>query len=167
MTENTRRLARLALLTALGVVFLVLAGAIPATRLALLAVASFPVCAALMMYGPWWALGVFGATAVLGNLILPGTPGLAYVAFFGYYPLLKSVFERMHRRAWGIGLKFVLYTVVFVLYSLLAREMLMAGVNAMPWPLLYVVGGVAFGVYDWAYSVLIRFYIEKIARYFP
>lgn len=160
-------MARLSLMAALGVVFLVLAGAIPAGQLALLVVASFPVCASLMMYGPWWALAVFCVTSALGNIIFPGIIGLAYAVFFGYYPILKSVLEKIHSFVLCVGLKFAVYTLIFILYWLFAREVMAVGSVTLPWPLLYVLGGVAFAVYDWAYSLLIRFYIEKIARYFP
>lgn len=157
-------MARLSLMAALGVVFLVLAGVIPTGQLVLLVLASFPVCASLMMYGPWWALGVFLITAALGNILFPGVSGVAYAVFFGYYPILKSVLERMHNIAWMWVLKYAVYTVIFVFYWFLAGTMLD---TMQPWFILYLIGCAAFAVYDWAYSLLIRFYIEKIARYFP
>lgn len=59
------------------------------------------------------------------------------------------------------------YTVVFILYVALARLLLVGEIRTpFSWPVLYIIGAVVFYVYDWCYSVLIRFYIEKIARYF-
>lgn len=107
---------------------------------------------------------MFLVTAVLGNILLPGMPGIAYAAFFGYYPVLKSLLERRHNNALMWVLKYTLYTAVFVLYWFLAESMLDA---LPPWFILYLLGCIAYAVYDWAYSLLIRFYIEKIARYFP
>ncbi len=51
MNSNAKRIARLAVMTALGAVFLLLTGLIPAGRLGLMVIASFPVCVALMLYG--------------------------------------------------------------------------------------------------------------------
>lgn len=166
MRSSAKRISRLALLAAVSVVFLVLANVLPAGRLVLLAVASFPVCMALMMYGRLWALGVFLVSAALGALIMPGTPSVIYAAFFGYYPILKSVLERLHRIGCVWLLKYALYTAVFILYAALATSVLAVEVS-MPWLLLYIAGGAAFFVYDYCYSILIRFYIERIARYFP
>lgn len=169
MNGNAKRIARLSLLTAMGAVLLILANVIPAGRLVLLAAASFPVCAALMMHGRLWSLGVFVVTAALAAIIMPGTASIAYAAFFGYYPILKSILENIHgnKRVWI--LKYVLYTLVFILYVILVKTTLVTVGEELrfPWVILYIVGAAAFFVYDRCYSVLIRFYIEKIARYFP
>ena len=132
-----------------------------------MAIASFPVCAALMMYGPWWALGVFAVTAALGNILFPGLPGLAYALVLGYYPLLKSLFERKFRPVYSLLLKLAVYSAAFAAYWALAERALAADELGWPWPLLYALGAATFVIYDWAYSFLIRVYIEKIARYFP
>ena len=82
MKSGTKRLARLAILTALGAVLLVLGSVVPTGRLALVALSSVPVCVALMMYGLKWSVGVFALTAVLGALLFPGASAIMYLAFF-------------------------------------------------------------------------------------
>lgn len=165
MEEPVKRVARLALLTALGTAILLLTNLVPAGRLGLLAVASFPVCAALMMYGPGWAFGVFAVTALLGFLLFPGTTAVGYVAFFGYYPIAKSLFERCRSLWLCRGLKLVLYVCVFIVYWLAARAIFGDAVQTLPWYVLCPAGLAVFAVFDWCYSQLIRMYIEKIARY--
>lgn len=165
MIKEAKRIARLSLFTALGVIFLLLANILPSGRLVLLVLASFPVCAALMLYGKGWALGVYAATAILGCVIFPGSSAVAYVIFFGYYPVLKSVFERIHTRYLSVGLKCLTYAVSVLVYWRLAL-VLFAGGEVEFSLLLFLGGAGAFFVYDYAYSILIRFYIEKIARYF-
>ena len=167
MSQSTKKIARLSVLTALGAVFLLLANVLPAGRLALLAVSSFPVCMALLMYGRGWATGVYILISILGMLIFPGTAAIAFAAFFGYYPVLKSILERMHNTTLVWVLKYALYAIVFALYWFLASRMLLAEASAMPVYLLALGGAVAFYVYDRCYSMLIQFYLQKIARYFP
>lgn len=169
MKGSAKRIARLSLLTAVGVILLVLANALPAGRLVLLAVASFPVCMSLMMHGRLWSFGVYLVTAALGALIMPGTATILYAVFFGYYPILKSVLESIHSTRLMWMLKYAVYTAVFILYAILVQTVFIAsgGKMELPWLVLYIAGAAAFFVYDWCYSVLIRFYIEKIARYFP
>lgn len=168
ISDSAKRIARLGVLTALSVILLLLTSVLPAGRLGLMVIASFPVCAALMMYGWGWALGVFAVTAALSGILFPNAAVVLYAVFFGYYPIAKSLLERL-RGAWlSRILKFVLYAVVFfAAYRLLSGLLLTEGTELLPWYVLFLLGAAAFAVYDWCCSVVIRFYLEKIARYFP
>lgn len=166
MKSSTKRLARLAILTALGVVLLLLGSVLPAGRLALVALSSLPVCVALMMYGLRWSLGVFALTAALGALLFPGAAAIMYVAFFGYYPIAKSFFERIRSQIAGWACKLALYSFAFVVYWLLAKALFTFTGGELSWYILYPLGAAVFVLYDLAYSSLIRFYLVKIARYF-
>ena len=166
MKDGTKRLARLAILTAIGVVLLLLGSVLPAGRLALVAVSSLPVCVTLMMYGLKWALAVFALTALLGALLFPGAGVIMFTAFFGYYPIAKSLFERIHSKAAGWACKLALYSAAFVVYWLLAKALFTFTGGELAWYVLYPLGAVVFVLYDTAYSSLIRFYLVKIARYF-
>lgn len=163
---TTKRMARLAILTALGVVLLLLGSVLPAGRLALVALSSLPVCVTLMMYGIKWSLGVFVLTAALGALLFPGAAAIMYTAFFGYYPIAKSLFERIRKRTVGWVCKLALYTFAFAIYWLLAKALFTFTGGELSWYILYPLGAAVFAVYDAAYSSLIRFYLVKIARYF-
>lgn len=165
MKNSTKRLTRLAILAAIGVVLLLLGSVLPAGRLALVAVSSLPVCVVLMMYGIKWSLGIFALTCLLGALLFPGAAVIMYTAFFGYYPIAKSLFERMHGAA-GWICKFALYSFAFVIYWLLAKALFSFTGKELSWFVLYPVGAMVFWLYDRAYSGLIRYYIVKIARYF-
>lgn len=167
MSEPARRTARLGVLTALGAALLLLVNVLPAGRLGLMLIASFPVCAALMMYGPGWAAGVFAVTAALGFLLFPGTTAVGYAAFFGWYPIAKSLIERVKSARVTVLLKGVVYIAVFVFYRLFARAMFAGTDAALPGWAVFLAGAAAFVIYDWCYFLVIRFYIEKIARYIP
>ena len=166
MNDTTKRLARLAILTAIGVVLLLLGSVLPAGRLALVALSSLPVCVTLMMYGARWSLAVFALTAALGALIYPGGAAIMYLAFFGYYPIAKSLFERLHSPWAEWGAKYALYLAAFLVYWLLAKALFSFTGSELPWFALLPLGAAVFWLYDRAYSGLIRFYIVKIARYF-
>ena len=167
MKGSSKRIARLALMTALGAVLLWLTGLSPAGRLGLMIAASFPVCAALMMYGPGWAAGVFAVTAALGFLLIPGPAAIGYGAFFGYYPIVKSLCERIRDPRLGWCVKLAVYGAAFALCWNLARALFAGGVSVLPWWAVLLTGAAVFTVYDWCYSQVIRLYIDKIARYIP
>ena len=166
MKISAKRLARLAILAAIGVVLLLLGSVLPTGRLALVALSSLPVCVTLMMYGLKWSLGVFALTAALGALLFPGAEAVMYVAFFGYYPIAKSLFERIHNRYAGWVCKLALYSLAFLLYWQLARIVFAFTGVELAWYILYPLGAAVFVLYDLAYSSVIRFYLVKIARYF-
>ncbi len=154
------------MLIALGVIFLLLARVVPSGRLGLMVLTSFPVCLSLMMYGAGWAIGVFAVTAVLGLLLLPGAVTILYLLFFGYYPIAKSFFERMHSGVVCLVLKLVLYAAVFTGAYLLAGPIGLNVSGLLPWYFLLPLGAVVFLVYDWCFSQVIRIYLDKFARYF-
>ncbi len=166
MNGSTKRLARLAILGAIGVVLLLLASVLPAGRLALVAVSSLPVCVTLMCYGIKWSVGVFAVTAALGALLYPGAAAIMYLAFFGFYPIAKSLFERIPSTLWCWVCKYALYTFAFLIYWLLAKALFTFTGKELSWFVLYPLGAAVFFLYDRAYSSLIRYYLMKLSRYF-
>lgn len=166
MSSSAKRLARLAILGAIGVVLLLLASVLPAGRLALVAVSSLPVCVALMAYGVKWSVGVFTVTAALGALLYPGAAAIMYTAFFGFYPIAKSLFERIHSAVWCWVCKYALYTAAFLIYWLLAKALFAFTGRELSWYVLYPLGAAVFFLYDRAYTSLIRYYLVKFSRYF-
>lgn len=166
MKESTKRLARLSLLTALGVGFLCLASVLPSAQLAVIALAGFTSAVALMMYSAPWAAAVYAVTAVLSLLIVPEKGcAILFDAFFGYYPILKSYFERLHDRRLGWITKLALYTAAFFLLWFIGTELFLGSAELLPWYILWPLGGIAFVIYDICLSFLIRIYIEKISGY--
>ena len=165
MSGPAKRIARLAVLTALGVVLLFLTNIIPAGKLGTMALASLPVCAALMLYGNAWSAGVFAVTALLGFLLFPGATAIGYALFFGYYPIAKSVFERVRGSWQPWALKLILYAAAFTAYWFLAKALFSDAAELLPWYAVFFVGAVVFVLYDWCYSLIIRFYLDKIARH--
>ncbi len=166
MNVSAKRLARLAILGAIGVVTLLLASVLPAGRLALVAVSSLPVCITLMCYGVKWSVGVFAVTAALGALLYPGAAAVMYAAFFGFYPIAKSLFERLHSTVWCWVGKYALYTAAFAVYWMLARALFSFTGRELSWYVLYPLGAAVFFLYDRAYTSLIRYYLVKLSRYF-
>jgi hypothetical protein len=164
MSEKTRRLARLAVLSAVSVVLSFLANIVPTGRLALIVLASFPVCIALMMYGWRWACGVYAVTAVLDLMLFPGAAAIGYGLFFGYYPIAKSLMERIHRNSLCWAAKYGLFFLVFVVYWALARGLY--DHSGFAWLGIFAGFAVAFAIFDVCYSLVIKFYLDRLARYF-
>ena len=80
-----------AMLSALGVVLLLIGSFVEVMDLSAAAIASLLCVFAVIEYGgasPWL---IFAVTSVLSMVLLPTkTPALMYLAFFGYYPIIKE-----------------------------------------------------------------------------
>jgi uncharacterized membrane protein len=164
MGDKTKRLARLAVLSAVGVVLSLLANIVPTGRLGLLVLASFPACIARMMYDWRWACGVYAVTAVLDLVLFPGAAAIGYAVFFGYYPIAKSLLERIHKKSLCWAAKYGLFCLVFGIYWVLARGLY--DYTGVAWLGLFAGFAVAFALYDVCYSLVIQFYLDRLARYF-
>ena len=168
--ERTKRLAVCALLSALGVVVLLLGTVIDVMDLSMAVIASLFCVFAVIEYGgasPWL---VFSVTGLLAFLVLPyGTPALFYGCFFGYYPILKEKFERLNRPLSWVC-KEAVFHVALVAIVLILRFLLMTpdlmGVSPWLWVAMAIAAELIFILYDIALTRLTRFYLWKLRRYF-
>lgn len=165
MRGNTKRLTLSALFTALSVVFLYLASVMPTGQLGFTAVTSLCGVGAVIEAGLGGGLGVFAATSALGFLLIPEkTYMLLYVCFFGYYPVIKLLCERLSAKALGWILKLAVFNaalaVMLFVFSLTVFDIsFLAGRR---W-LIFAVMNVVFVLYDIGVSQVIRYYAYKIA----
>jgi len=120
-----------------------------------------------------WALGVYASTAILGILIIPNKEvAIIYAAFFGYYPILKAIIEKRMPFIPEWLLKITVFNVsLFASYYFMIRlmgleidEFQTFGVYAIP--ILLVTGTVAFILYDYSLSLMIKAYLNKIQPIF-
>ena len=165
MKAATKSLAHSAVFAALATALVCLCAALPSGRLALVAVAGLCGTLALIHCGGKWAVGVFLTSAIL-SMLLAADKGnaLLYACFFGYYPALKSRFERIHSKALGWLLKFVLLNAVLAVLWFAAHKLLFDGVDfPLPLPLLWLGLNFVFFLYDIGLSRLIYVYIRKFA----
>lgn len=111
-----------------------------------------------------WGFLTYGMVALLTALFAPSLEAkVLFIGFFGYYPVLKLLLDRLHRPvAWL--LKLLVFNVTMVLAYLLllfvfhldAETFVIFGVNL---PLVFLAAGnVVFGIYDLALSNIIKAY---------
>jgi hypothetical protein len=163
--NRTRVITRGAVLLALTVVFQYAARALPTGQLGFLAVSSLFTAAAVIEGGHLTGLLVYIGGAALGALLANGTPVIwLYALFFGYYPIVKSLAERVKRRtaalAWAIKLA-VFNAAVTAVYYLVTFAILGLRFNAI---VVYLAGNAAFALYDLGLSKLIGVYITRISK---
>lgn len=112
-SKGAGRVALTAMLTALSLVFLYGASAAPSGRLGLIAAAGLFPAAAVVSGGRPAGFLCYAATGILALVLIPDKGGvLLYLVFFGIYPLIKHLIEKLKKLPLEWLCKMVLCNVV-------------------------------------------------------
>lgn len=162
--RKTRDISRGAMITVLSVVVLYLSTVLVTTKLSLLAVSSALVAIAVVETDLKGGALVYTASSALGFALVPDKLFvLSYIFFFGIYPLAKYAIERLDRFELEWLIKALAFNALaFLGYSvgkLFLSEQLKLPVSI--W-IVVMVTEILFVVYDYAMSLAISYYIERI-----
>lgn len=163
--KNSRKIALAAILSALGVIILLLGSIITVLDLTAVAMASLLIMIAVIEIGGWYPYLVWLVTGLLSLLLLPSKfIALLYLVFGGVYPILKAMFERLHYAiAWILKLSYfngMLSFLIFISIYLLHLPDTDLGYN---W-FVYLLCNGAFILYDIAATQLVTFYLIKLRK---
>lgn len=168
MRNRTKVITFSSMLIALTVIFMYIGTIFPSGRIGFMAVASLFAVAAVIQYGFATAAGVFVVSAILGFLIIPDkTPILFYILFFGYYPIVKSVSERLKNSVIGWIIKLIVFNIALTVMFSFFRELLMLSflkklTDTALGVVIYIVFNAVFVLYDIGLSRLIGLYMVRI-----
>lgn len=146
---------------------------IPFLTYALPAVAGVLIVFVVVEIDKKWAFGVFSAVAILAFLLVPDKEvAMMYIAFFGYYPIIKAVLEGRMPVALSWIVKVLIfnlamvaaYLVLIYLMGISVDEITEYGIIAVP--MLLGAGTVTFIAYDIALTRIITLYMIKWRKYF-
>ena len=163
--NKTRRLTLTAVFTALSVAFMYLSAVFPTGQLGFLGVSSLLGVAAVIEYGIPGGIFVFAGTAILGLLIVPDKMLVVlYAMFFGYYPILKSLAEKVRSRVFEWVIKLAVFNIALTLI-LFAFKFVLFDFSFLKdsYILLYLFCNVVFALFDIGVSRVISFYIARIS----
>ncbi len=177
MNKYTGKIAFCGMMATLSLVILLMT-IIPITEISLAALAGIIGMPVVVETGRKYGLLTYVAVSILSVVLAPTIEGKAlYIAFFGYYPVLKAALEnrRLHPAAeWGIKLAvfnaaiIIAYWLMLKFFSLPADSFTVGGVS-LPWVFLLVGNGV-FTLYDRCLTGLLTRYLHlwqpKIQRLF-
>lgn len=119
--KQTVKITLCGILAALSAVFMLLSY-FPYLTYAVPAVAGLFIMVAVIEAGYKWALGAYAAASVLVFLFAEPEGKLLYICFFGYYPILKAVFDRRKSRIVEWFLKLAVFNAAIIaVYAVFAR----------------------------------------------
>ena len=173
MKYKTKNTAVCGLMTALSVVLMMLTTLVPVFMYVLPIVTGLLVLFTADVSNKKWGAGVYFSTAFLSILLITDKEAaLTYALFFGYYPLIKDVIEKLPKLISWIS-KILLFNLAaisigvisFYIFGISGEEYNEFGKYTNP--ILLIMANVAFILYDFCLTrnrfLLIRF-SEKFKR---
>lgn len=158
---------------ALSLVLMISVAVVPFLTYALPAVAGALMIFIVIEIDKKWALGVYLAVALLGMMLVPDKEvAVMYLAFFGYYPILKAVIESKLKSVSGWIVKVLVFNATMVASYFLMIKFMGITIDEMDKygnlaiPALLGLATFAFILYDIALSKLVLIYNMKFKKHF-
>lgn len=170
MRTKTRRMTLAAIFMALAVALCYIASISQMMSLTIVALSGLITAAAVIECGIGYACLCFAGAAILGGLLVPDkSVAIFYITFFGYYPITKSLVERMRSRVLEFIIKEAVFLAVVTAYLFLLWTILFPEIEASALtyaPIVYVVAAVFLLCYDYAMTKVIALYQLRLSKYF-
>lgn len=154
---------------ALSIVIMFFTGIVPIATIALPAIAGVLLIPTTAECGTKYGFTAFAAVSVLGFAVVPDREAwLFYLLFFGYYPVLYGLLDRVKNKKLLVFIKMLIFAFSFSLETLLSIYVLGIPFEALgplgKWSFLviFVLGEITFLVYDKCIHNLIVLYFIKV-----
>ncbi len=170
--KNTQKIALGGLLTALACVVIIVANVFPAGMYTFPAVSGLIVFFIAMTAGRSYGWISFFVVSVLSFILCTNKEtSLCFILFFGFYPMLKEVIEKLKFKPVQYILKLLvfnaaavcIYFLLIFVFSVPADDFEYFGIN-IPALFLIIINPV-FLLYDYAITVVLRVYRQKINNF--
>jgi len=167
MNKKTRNLTLSALFASLTVISLYIASVWPTGLFGLVAFASLFGTATVIEAGLAPGIYVYLVSSMLSMLIIPNRAApLLFIFFFGYYPVVKSLIERIRLIIIQWALKLLLFNLSLTVIWFFFRGLIFNfGDKAPNLIFIYLGGSIVFALFDYGYTKIIWLYINRISKY--
>ncbi len=161
------------IVASLSLVLMISVAVVPFLTYALPAIAGAMMIFAVIEINRKRAFGIYAAVSILGLFLVPDKEvAVMYLAFFGYYPIIKSLLESKCGRVLEWALKLISFLSTMVISYYLMIKFMGVTIDEMDtwgkWavPILLGMGTFAFVIYDLALTRLVFLYDLKWRKYF-
>ncbi|MDD5795959.1 MAG: hypothetical protein PUD24_03380 [Oscillospiraceae bacterium] len=153
--------------SALSLVLMMLTTVIPVGTYALPIISGALLSAIVIEFNAKWALAVYFAVSVLSFLLSGDKEAVLYFAmFFGFYPIIKSYFERLKSKVLQWILKYAAFNLCMIGAFFIGTYLLgvpLESYKIFGWnlPIVFLlIGDIAFVFYDRCVTLVILNYIN-------
>ena len=164
--KKSKKITLCAIFSALSVVIMYIGALFEVLDISMACIASMLVVITVMEIGGIYPWLLYGVTSTLSMLILPQKfAALIYLFVAGYYPMLKTIFERCEKRLITWLLKLLVFNAAIsilicaAIFIFSLPDMTKGYIIAF-----FLLGNITFAVFDIALTMLIRLYLFKYRR---
>ena len=168
------------ILVALTTIVLYATSILPISTLAILTIASalIPVC--IIRSNIQTSIFVYISSSLIAFFLVPINISFLYFVFFGVYGIIKYFIERIRKEKLEIVLKLVFFNIAFIIGFIIMQNVLginiIAGLEVLmsrffdtsartiATIILWIVAQPIFLIYDYAMTMIITFYMERIHK---
>ncbi len=151
-----------AILIALTIIILYLNLLLPISTISILTLASLLIPIALIRGSIKSAILVYIGSSIIGFFILPINIILLYILFFGIYGIVKFYIEKINKLPVEIIIKIIFFNIIFFIAFFIFDSFISIEITKLPIGLFIIVAQIVFLVFDYALTLLISFYLERI-----
>lgn len=171
---QTRKISLCGIIAALSTVIMLIAY-FPYLTYALPAIAGSLLIIIVIEIGIKYAVLIYLTVSVVSFIICEKEASVTYILFFGYYPILKLVIDKLKYKGIKWLLKIITFNIMFALLYLVSTEILgidtdeMGDFGKYSEIILFFAGNIMYVLYDIALGRVILHYLynfrERIKKY--
>lgn len=150
------------ILTGLTIVILYLNLLLPISTISILTLASLLVPIALIRGSMKSAILVYVSSSIIGLFILPLNIMILYILFFGIYGIVKFYIEKINKLPLEIFIKIIFFNIILFLSFFVFKTFIPIEITKLPIGIFLIIAEIVFLVYDYALTLLISFYLQRI-----
>jgi len=156
------------ILSSLSVLIMLIGSLFSTLDLTAAAAAALTVLFALIELGKKYAFSVYLVSSILALVLLPNkSPALIFTVFAGFYPILKAYIHRIKSRLLSYTVKLVIFNLFFTAIILTGKYLFGIEEDFYAFStVIYLLGNIAFVLYDFALDRLVMLYNYKIRKRF-
>ena len=160
--KASKRIAFSSILAAIAVIMMLIGSFFGSLDLTAAAIASFCIILAVVEMGYKSATVIYAVSAVLALLLLPSKmPGVYFAVFLGYYPIVKSLSERLSPVI-SYVIKYVTYSVAYAVLSVIVISFFPEAELRKYLIYVYFLGALVLLIYDFALTRVISSYCKTL-----
>ena len=161
---NSKRITTNAFFIALTIVILYLNIILPISTISILTLASFIIPITLIRNSIKDAILVYISSSIISFFLIPLNISLMYICFFGIYGIIKFFIEKLNKLYLEILLKLLFFNFMLILGFLLLKSFFPVNIIKISIWLFIILSEIVFLFFDYALTLLISFYIQKLHK---
>ncbi|WP_315067526.1 hypothetical protein [uncultured Clostridium sp.] len=161
---KAKHIAENGIITALTLAILYSASIIPISTLSILTVASCLIPISIIRTSIKNTILVYIASSILSFFLVTINIAMYYILFFGIYGIIKYFIEKVRNMPIELILKLLIFNILLAVIYFIGINLLINLDVKFPLYIIWIIAQVVFLIYDYALTLIISFYLNRIHK---